>query len=228
MSLIDTINAAKKEAEGNVALPNVDKSKEDEKGKGSKQGYSRRSAAGAKPAREAAAGVRVVGSGAVDTGKPMSEMTKEEKKAARRANRDAADRRSAASRILLNATPGYKHSQHIWWALLATGLVATLISWLMGQFMPNAMTVPTSPEGILTIALMVLAYAMIIIAFIYDWRTVRPMRTAAEAMANSLTEKKLSQVLNGDAGVVAREQAAKDKARAAKRSGKSKRREQHK
>lgn len=225
MSLIDTINGAKKEAEANSALNTKGTdSKTDDK----KPGNHKRSAAGAKPAREAAAGVRVAKSGSSHSGKPMSEMTKEEKKEARREERDAADRRAAAQRALLNQMPGYKATQRVWWVLLGVGLVATLISWLMGQYVPTATSNPFSPEGIVMVVLMVVAYGAIIVAFIYDWRTVRPMRRAAEAQANSLSEKKVTQVLRGEAEEVARRQSEKDKAKAARRSTKPQRHEQHK
>ncbi len=225
MSLIDTINGAKKEAEANSVRTDKGADANDD---AKKPRNNKRSAAGAKPAREAAAGVRVAKSGSHSSGKPASEMTKEEKKAARREERDAADRRAAAQRALLNQMPGYKKTQRVWWILLGIGLVATLISWLMGQYIPTALSNPTSPEGIVMIALMVLAYVVIIAAFIYDWRTVRPMRKAADAQANSLTDKKVNQILRNEADEAARKQSEKDKAKAARRGSKSQRHEQHK
>ncbi|SEH47547.1 hypothetical protein [Parafannyhessea umbonata] len=230
MSLIDTINAAKKEAEGNSPL-SADSEKNATENKEAKQGFSKKSVAKAKPAREAADGVRVVktsGGKVVSSGKAMSEMSKEEKKAARAAQREKDDLRMSATHVLLTNTKGYRRSQRVWWTLLGIGLASTVASWAIGQFVPGVMEGTSSPMGILMIVLMVLAYAVIIAAFIYDWRIVRPMRKAAEVAAQSMSGKKMSQVLKEDAREAAKEQSQKDRAKAARRSVESGRHEQHK
>ena len=110
MSLIDTINGAKKEAEANSVRTDKGADANDD---AKKPRNNKRSAAGAKPAREAAAGVRVAKSGSHSSGKPASEMTKEEKKAARREERDAADRRAAAQRgCFSGGFPPYPPENH--------------------------------------------------------------------------------------------------------------------
>ena len=144
MSLRETINAAKREAQ-EANAPLAKKDEKDAADEDERSGFSKRSVTRAKPAREAASGVRVVGaSGGGRTssasGKTPVEMTKDEKKRARRERRDEADRRASASQIVLKQIPGYKRSQRVWWGLLGTGFVCTIISWLL----PNLSCAPSS------------------------------------------------------------------------------------
>ncbi|MEE1209158.1 MAG: hypothetical protein U0K60_03875, partial [Parafannyhessea umbonata] len=198
-----------------------------------RSGFSKRSVTRAKPAREAASGVRVVGASGSSrkssgSGKAPVEMTKDEKKRARRERRDEADRRASASQIVLKQIPGYKRSQHVWWGLLGTGFVCTIISWLLPNLFPQQVNEGTTPMGIAVFIMLVAAYALIISAFVYDWRVVRPMRKKAEATTGAMTNKKVTKVLRGEANEIAREQAERDEAKAARRAKRSSRHEQHK
>ena len=91
MSLMDTIKGARQEAEESgipFEKPTFRKKDDGNEAAGasegsSSQGFTRRSAAKAKPSRQAAAGVQVVRtSGGSKTSKPKGEQTKEERKAA--------------------------------------------------------------------------------------------------------------------------------------------------
>lgn len=232
MSLRETINAAKREAqEANAPLAKKDeKAATDEE---ERSGFSKRSVSRAKPAREAASGVRVVGASggagkSATSGKAPVQMTKDEKKRARRERRDEADRRASASQIVLKQIPGYKRSQRVWWGLLGTGFVCTIISWLLPNLFPQQVNEGTTPMGVAVFIMLVAAYALIISAFVYDWRVVRPMRKKAEATTGAMTNKKVTKVLRGEANEIAREQAARDEAKAARRAKRSGRHEQHK
>ena len=232
MSLRETINAAKREAQ-EANAPLAKKDEKDAADEDERSGFSKRSVTRAKPAREAASGVRVVGaSGGGRTssasGKTPVEMTKDEKKRARRERRDEADRRASASQIVLKQIPGYKRSQHVWWGLLGTGFVCTIISWLLPNLFPQQVNEGTTPMGVAVFIMLVAAYALIISAFVYDWRVVRPMRKKAEATTGAMTNKKVTKVLRGEANEIAREQAERDEAKAARRAKRSGRREQHK
>ena len=232
MSLRETINAAKREAQ-EANAPLAKKDEKDAADEDERSGFSKRSVTRAKPAREAASGVRVVGaSGGGRTssasGKTPVEMTKDEKKRARRERRDEADRRASASQIVLKQIPGYKRSQHVWWGLLGTGFVCTIISWLLPNLFPQQVNEGTTPMGIAVFIMLVAAYALIISAFVYDWRVVRPMRKKAEATTGAMTNKKVTKVLRGEANEIAREQAERDEAKAARRAKRSSRHEQHK
>ena len=232
MSLRDTINGAKKEiAEANAPL--AKDAEKDEANDSASTGFSKRSVSRAKPAREAAAGVRVVSASSAGrssgstAGKAPVEMTKEEKKRARQEHRSEQDRRTSASQIILHDTPGYKKSQKVWWALLGTGFVCTIVSWLIPNVFPKQVAT-SSALNILLLILLIAAYGLIIAAFVYDWRVVRPMRKKAEATTNRMTSKKVTQVLRGEANEIAREQAARDEAKAARRAKRNQRHEQHK
>lgn len=241
MSLRDTINGAREEAkEANAPLAKKGEKNEDANADddAERTGFTKRSVTRAKPTREAAAGVRVVAAGSTSgggrksaskvTGKSEAEMTKEEKKAYRAERRNEQDRRTSASTVLLKQTPGYKRSQRIWWTLLGTGFGCTIVSWLLPTVFPDLVGDGTTPVGIFDMILLVLAYVLIIWAFVYDWRVVRPMRKAADATVNSMTNKKVGRVLRGEANEIAREQAEAAEAKAAKKAARNKRHEQHK
>ena len=232
MSLRETINAAKREAQ-EANAPLAKKDEKDAADEDERSGFAKRSVTRAKPAREAASGVRVVGASGSSrkssgSGKAPVEMTKDEKKRARRERRDEADRRASASQIVLKQIPGYKRSQRVWWGLLGTGFVCTIISWLLPNLFPQQLNEGTTPMGVAVFIMLVAAYALIISAFVYDWRVVRPMRKKAEATTGAMTNKKVTKVLRGEANEIAREQAARDEAKAARRAKRSSRHEQHK
>ena len=233
MSLRDTINGAREEA-AKANAPLAKDASKDEADDSERTGFSKRSVSRAKPAREAAAGVRIVSAGssagkssASTAGKAPVEMTKDEKKRARQERRTEQDRRTSASQIILHDTPGYKKSQKVWWGLLGSGFVCTIVSWLIPNVYPKAVESSAALNVVLLI-LLILAYGLIIAAFVYDWRVVRPMRKKAEATTNRMTNKKVTQVLRGEANEIAREQAERDEAKAARRAKRSQRHEQHK
>lgn len=233
MSLRDTINGAREEA-AKANAPLAKDASKDEADDSERTGFSKRSVSRAKPAREAAAGVRVVSAGssagkssASTTGKTPVEMTKDEKKRARQERRTEQDRRTSASQILLHDTPGYKKSQKVWWGLLGAGFACTIVSWLIPNVYPKAV-VSSAALNVVLLILLILAYGLIIAAFVYDWRVVRPMRKKAEATTNRMTNKKVTQVLRGEANEIAREQAERDEAKAARRAKRNQRHEQHK
>ena len=109
-----------------------------------------------------------------------------------------------------------------------TGFVCTIISWLLPNLFPQQVNEGTTPMGVAVFIMLVAAYALIISAFVYDWRVVRPMRKKAEATTGAMTNKKVTKVLRGEANEIAREQAARDEAKAARRAKRSGRHEQHK
>ena len=159
-----------------------------------KPGYMRKSAASAKPARSAASSVRVV---------PAS--SKEKRKQAERLQED---RLYAASNALMRKDEDYSRRRKFFWVLLAAGLIAIVIMWLMigttrGQEMQTTQIV-----GI------VIAYACILGAFIYDLVRIRPIRNACRSKAEGLTEKRLNNLIEKD--------AAERDAKKAKRESKKK------
>lgn len=219
MSLLDTINAAKEEAKragtlpfGNDAKGESDAAAHDTRGDaatsanataGEKKGALKSSSARAKPAREKAAGVREASK------KPsVSQMSKVERRRARAQERDDRDRRLTVSRILLNRNPEYRHHQHITWSMLGTGFAAIVCSWIVNLCYREAYNEPTSPAGMVVIGLIVVAYALVIISFIYDIRTTRPLRRITDDRVAGMTTKKLISILNDEAAHVEAEKQA--------------------
>ncbi|MDO4404129.1 MAG: hypothetical protein Q4C09_03725 [Atopobiaceae bacterium] len=200
MSLIDTIKAARQEAEEAGTIPGSKKdaaaadnatSSETSTNTSSSSGFSRKSAARAKPTREAAGSVRVTSSDKPDT----KNMTKEEKKALQQERRAEEDMMVDAKRILLEQNEEYRRSQKIWWALLIAGMALSLISFLIMRQIQNTEN-PSQSMAFLSGGTMVLAYICIIGAFIFDMWKVRPMRNAADDRVTGMSKKRLRQLVS--------------------------------
>lgn len=197
MSLRDTIAGARKEISqsGNPFVRNAADEKPSDTESDSSAGFSRRSSARAKPSREAASSVRVVSVEAYregETGKAHNEMTKAERRAKRDRERAAEDRRAAVSQAILNGHAGYKRASHIWWGMLAAGMVAILLSWAVSAAIP---VTTNNVSAFVSITLVVIAYALIIVSFIYDWRVVRPMRRAADEEVARMSDRRVKQYI---------------------------------
>ncbi|MBQ9007552.1 MAG: hypothetical protein IJ092_14470 [Atopobiaceae bacterium] len=207
MSLRDTIDAAKREAQEAGSIFSGKEKKDADNGAQQEEssGFSKRSTARAKPATAAASSVRVVSAEDAKegrSGKKTSEMTKEERKADRAARRDADDRRVTAANIILKNDPEYKKTQKVWWILLGSGLALTIFSFGVNAYLNRVEGVDTDFASRLVVGAMVtlvLAYACIIGAFIYDLVKARPIRKRVDAEVKGLTKKKLEQIIREDA-----------------------------
>ena len=207
MSLRDTIDAAKREAQEAGSIFSGKEKKDADNGAQQEEssGFSKRSTARAKPATAAASSVRVVSAEDAKegrSGKKTSEMTKEERKADRAARRDADDRRVTAANIILKNDPEYKKTQTVWWILLGSGLALTIFSFGVNAYLNRVEGVDTDFASRLVVGAMVtlvLAYACIIGAFIYDLVKARPIRKRVDAEVKGLTKKKLEQIIREDA-----------------------------
>lgn len=210
MSIKETITNAMDEARDAGSLPSwlagnktstkPTKSKKDDE----KKGALKASLAQAKPAKEKAYGVRDAHSV-----KQTHQKTAVEKRAQRRAERDERDRRVAVSRILLNQDPVYRKRQNILWITLFTGLVCIALSWVINYYNPQAMYQMDHIEGIAEVVLLVLAYALVILGFIYDLKFVKPFRNAVDRKVSALTSKKVYQLLDKDADNIEHQHANK-------------------
>ncbi len=195
MSLIDTIRGAREEAEEAGSLPSAGKrgAKEvdgsatpgQDEASASATGFSKRSAARARPSREVAGTVRTSGS-AERSGSGKKKLSREEKKAARDKRRTEEGIEFEASQILLKQQPGYQRFQRLWYILMGVGVACTLGSWGLMTYMQN-----TGNESQVLmaacIALMVAAYVIIIGDFIFDLVKIRPLRKKASEQAASMT-----------------------------------------
>ena len=211
MSLLDTIKGAREEAQEAGGL--IPAGKKDAAGKKTdaaeadaqsqnSSGFSRRSAARAKPRREAAGSVRME-----SASKPESQMTKEEKKAAREKRRTEEDLIFDAKRAVLNQMPEYQRSQKIWWGLLIAGIVCTLLAWGVLQQI-NANNIGQG-YGAATAVIMVLAYVLVIGAFIFDLWKVRPMRKAADEQVAGMSKRRMQNLVEEEEARKAAKKAKK-------------------
>lgn len=205
MSLRDTIDAARREAQEAGGIFSGKDNKEAEESKQESTGFSKRSAARAKPTTAAASSVRVVSAEDAKegrSGKKANEMTKEERKADRAARRESDDRRVTAANILLKRDPEYARTQKMWWILLGLGLALTIFSFAVNAYLNNAEGVdPTFAQRLVVgaIVTLVMAYVCIIGAFIYDLMKARPIRKRVDAEVKGMTRKRIEQLIREDA-----------------------------
>lgn len=207
MSLRETIEAAKREAEeaGSIFVGSGrEKGKSEEGAEQESEGFSRRSAARAKPKTAAASTVRVVSAEDAKqgrTGKKSSEMSKEERRAERERQRDIDDRRNTAANILLKNDEEYSRIQTFWWAAVILGLVMTIASFGINWGLANGMIPEDAAVAIsgVAIAALVLAYVSIIGAFIYDLVKGRPIRNRVDAEVKGMSRKRLENIIRADA-----------------------------
>ena len=194
MSLRDTIDGARREAEGNVIGRPKKEVENLGAGEEEKKGFSRSSAAKAKPSREAAASVRTASRPKQAGALGGEAETKEEKRERKRREREEQDFRNRAYDILLRSNDDYKRTERVFWIILGAGLALAVISlvcvYLFGQS-PDM----SSWQGILSVGSLVAAYGFMIASFIYDWAKRRPYRKQTESRVRGLSDKKLLDLL---------------------------------
>lgn len=221
MSIRDTLTSAWTEFRGDSTGGTAPK--QPEPGKGA--GFARRSAANAKPTREAASSVRTASSKKPSAGPGSlfgggSGLSKEERREERRRQRDKDDFRNRGYDLMLRKNPDYKATDRVWWVLLGGGFAMTIVSLAMVYVFPNVAYDFRTLGGIASIASLVLAYAFIIGAFVFDVVKRRPLRRAVERKVRGMSDKKLTEALERDRAEEAQRQAAKAARRAARKSGK--------
>lgn len=221
MSLRDTIDGARKEAQeaggltGNVkssAAPKADKAERGAKAeKSGKDEAEKRdpmttrsyhsSAAGAKPSREAGSTVRTASSGSASTGLGGglfggggTPAQKEARKEEKRRQREEEDFRQRGYDLILRSNEEYRRTDRTWWILIGVGFGMTIVSLILVWAFPADSTNYQTIVGIASVASLVLAYGLIIGAFVYDWRVRRPVRKAAERKVASYSDKKLAEL----------------------------------
>lgn len=196
MSLKDTIKGAREEAGTNIAnaRPVSKKAVSESSTSSSKSssGFTRRSASKAKPRRQVAAGVHKVSS----DGKSKTNMSKEEKKAERKREREKDDLRYNVTQKILEERPEYKKARKVWWAFLIVGLVFMAIAFFQYTFVSNANGTAPMWMAFSAMICMIIAYIVLILGLIYDWRTIRPMRKDVDKYVRSMSEKRLITAIN--------------------------------
>jgi hypothetical protein len=243
MSLRDTIDGARKEAQeagglsGNVKTAASAKAPKDERGtkadKSSKDDAEKRdpmttrsyhsSAAGAKPSREAASTVRTASSGSTPVmggglfGGGGTPAQKEARKEEKRKQREEEDFRQRGYDLILRTNEEYRRTDRTWWILIGVGFGMTIVSLILVWAFPADSTNYQTIVGIASVASLVLAYGLIIGAFVYDWRVRRPVRKAAERKVAGYSDKKLAELFEEqrrrENAAAAARQAEKDAAK---------------
>lgn len=165
---------------------------EDEKK--SSSGITRKSPTKAKPVREAASSVRVVAKKKNPDGSTSTAgMTKEEKKEARRAEREEEDIFNSLTNAMLKADELYTSRRRVWWVFLGLGLVfvvAAFASGYIGAPDGSNMYDLSTTGGVLSVVSLVLAYVFIITSLVYEWMKIRPIRNEKQDKVTSLSPKK--------------------------------------
>lgn len=196
MSLRDTISGAKEEFLTQRSASTTDDKNDEEQ---VKSGVARRSAAKAKPAREAASGVRVVSASGTSKRSSSRPLTKEEKKVERAERQRSQDRIVMASNAMLAHDPTYRSRRRIWWGLIIAGLVGTAASFIVMYGTPqDASEQLRTNMGIVAIVALVIAYGGIIGALIYEFLRIRPLRNAMDTKARGMSVKRLEAVIQED------------------------------
>lgn len=174
-------------------------------------------AGSAKPASKAAASVRIETSRSSMSKRQKAaadqSMTKEEKKAAKAKERELENLVYTATTVLTNRDPQYKKLRRIWWGLLISAVVFTALSWL---------TLSTGFGGqVLSIVVLVLAYAGIIGALIMDFTVIRKRRNVFRDKVNAMTRKQVERVVEESYAERNAADAGKKARKAAKKAGQS-------
>ena len=245
MSLRDTIDGARKEAQeagglsGNVKSAAPKAEKPDRGAKAEKSGKDEAekrdpmttrsyhsSAAGAKPSREAASTVRAASSSGTTPGMGGglfggggAPEQKEARKEEKRRQREEEDFRQRGYDLILRSNEEYRRTDRTWWILIGVGFGMTIVSLILVWAFPADSTNYQTIVGIASVASLVLAYGLIIGAFVYDWRVRRPVRKAAERKVASYSDKKLAELFEeqrrrenaADAARLAEKEAAKER-----------------
>ena len=186
-------------------------------------GMARKSAASAKPARAAASSVHVVSSSSksrrkeLEKGESLAGLSREEKRARKQELRAKDDRIYTVSTLLTQDDEDYKKRRRLWWMRLGLGMLTILILWVwlfMGGTNGKVQTLPQ-------IIAIVFAYAVIIVAFIYDFVRIRPLRNMYRAKAEGMTDKQMTALIEKAAAEEDRKRAEKAAKNGSKASDKS-------
>ncbi len=159
-------------------------------------GVARKSAASAKPARQAASSVRVVPASSRHAAKSSRRARTSRASLKRRSapakakQRAKEDRIYTVSNILLKQDEDYTKRRRIWWIVLVIGMVLVVAIWASLYFAPAGMV--SSPVQMVGI---VLSYVIILGDFIYDFARIRPLRNMYRAQAEGMSENKLNALI---------------------------------
>lgn len=173
---------------------NMPKAADPEKEGKAVSGMARRSPSKAKPVQEAGTSVRVVKTHRNPDGTTSTTgLTKEEKKAQRKAEREEQDFLAALIDAMLKRDALYNKRRRIWWVFLGVGLlcvVGSFASGYIGAADGSNMYNLNSVGGILSVVCLVLAYVFIIVSLVFEYMKIRPMRREVTEKLQGMSDKK--------------------------------------
>lgn len=181
---------------------------------GERTGMARKSTASAKPARAAASSVRVQASSSSarrkqrEQGEDLSNLSREEKRARKQERRMQEDRIFTAAQTLMKEDFDYNRFRRVWWVLLGVGIAAIVVVWISMAFVTGGQA-SSEQMAIPQMAGIIAAYACIIIAFIFDFVKIRPIRNQCRSIAEGMSEAKLNSVIEKGAAAEDRKKVAK-------------------
>lgn len=161
---------------------------------GEASGATRKGASQAKPSKGAATTVRKASSKTNKKTAPL--MTKEEKRAAKRTEQEERNRVLVVNDILLRQDPAYRFRRKIWWVLMGVGVLLTITAWVCMLTSERYALSTSRPTGMALVVVLILAYASILGAFVYDLIRIRPLRKNIELVVASTPQKRLEMIID--------------------------------
>ena len=224
MSLRDTIEAARREAEDNIEARSTKEIDEAEAKEAEREGDRptfeyRASAATARPARKRAASVTMEHEGKKKNRLfPTREEREQEKakeaakeaKAAAKAPSSKAELQTDAMGAVLRMTPDFPKRRRIWLGLIIVGILAAIPSFIL-VFVVGGDKIKdlSSPGAIASIVCLVVAYIGLFGSIFYDRKYVRPLRDQAKKKVEAMNDRQLKEVIMKDAKLRAQKLAEK-------------------
>lgn len=184
------------------------------------KGFMRKSATSAKPARAAAGSVRVEAASSKarrkdrEKGEDLSNLSKEEKRARKQQVRAQEDRVYSATNILMKNDEDYLKRRRVWWAMLGVGMGIIVLLWIWLFAGGKGGNITSAAQ----VAVIVVAYVIIIAAFIYDFARIRPLRNTYRQRAEGMSQRALAALIEKAAAEDDQKRAEREAKKAAKKN----------
>ncbi len=176
-------------------------------------GMTRKSAGSAKPARAAAASVRVVPASSkekrrqLERGEDLSNLTREEKKARKQEIRRQEDRIYSVANIMMRRDEEYMKYRKVFWFIMVFGMAFIGIGWIsLLAFGSN----PGREFQMLQLGAVGLSYVCIIGGFIFDMVKIRPIRNKHRSVAEGMSDSKITAMIEEEAAADARKREERE------------------
>lgn len=180
-----------------------------------RSGMARKSAASAKPARAAASTVRVVSVKKDKDGFTTTKnMTKDERKAFKRAEREEEDQVEAITNMVVKNNELYKKNRRVWWIIMGAGIALVLFTFAANYInidLNEGSNPINTAWGMVSMVTLVLAYVLIFGSLAWEWTKVRPIRNETRDQVASMSKKRRAAVVEQCQAEEEAHKAKKDK-----------------